>query len=242
MKKNKSLLVINGIASGCIQISIIIGMLILSNITFNSTPASSFSESGLKLEFSPSDDSVNNTSESRGFLKNNQSSKSGYSKAIIIYNGITIDEGIKSNENINNKAVELTKNATSDRERAKIIYTWVGSNIKYDDDKAEKVLSGSDNREMPESGAICAFEKGTGICFDKACLYVAMSRAINLKVRIIGGQAFDGEQYVGHAWNQVYLYDENMWINVDPTFYDGGNYFDSNLFNNHNVEEIAGEW
>src|SRR4051794_4882462 len=105
MKKNKSLLVINGIASGCIQISIIIGMLILSNITFNSTPASSFSESGLKLEFSPSDDSVNNTSESRGFLKNNQSSKSGYSKAIIIYNGITIDEGIKSNENINNKAV-----------------------------------------------------------------------------------------------------------------------------------------
>jgi len=242
MKKSKFLLVIAGIASGCIQISIIIGMLVFPNITFNPTSTSSFSVNGLKLDFSSNDDSAYSTSESRGFFKNNQLSKSESSKAIIIYNGITIDEGIKSNENINSKAVELTENATSDRERAKIIYTWIGSNIKYDYDKAEQVLSGSDNRKMPESGAICAFEKRTGICFDKACLYVAMSRAINLKVRIIGGQAFDGKQYVGHAWNQVYLNDENMWINVDTTFYDGGNYFDSNLFNNHNVEEIAGEW
>ncbi|WP_243099135.1 transglutaminase-like domain-containing protein [Clostridium sp. MF28] len=69
-----------------------------------------------------------------------------------------------------------------------------------------------------------------------------MSRAANLKVRLLGGQAYDGEQYVGHAWNQVYLADENKWINVDTTFYDGGNYFDSNLFNKHDVEEIAGEW
>ena len=100
----------------------------------------------------------NSKSESNGFFKNRQSSKNESSKEIIIYNGITIDEGIKSNENINNKAVELTKNATSDRERAKILYTWIGSNIKYDDDKAEKVLYGNDNRKMPESGAICAFE------------------------------------------------------------------------------------
>ena len=54
--------------------------------------------------------------------------------------------------------------------------------------------------------------------------------------------AFDGEKYVGHAWNQIYLKDENKWINVDTTFYDAGNYFDSNLFNEHKVENIAGEW
>ena len=242
MKENKFFLVISGIISGLVQISIIIGMLVLPNITFNSTSINSFLENGLKQEYSSNEDSSNSKNNISGFFKNKQLSKSGYSKEIIIYNGITIDEGIKSNENINNKAVELTKNATSDRERAKILYTWVGSNIKYDNDKAEKVLNESDTRKMPDSGAICAFENKSGICFDKACLYVAMSRAINLKVRLIGGQAFDGKQYVGHAWNQVYLNDENMWINVDSTFYDGGNYFDSNLFKNHNVEEIAGEW
>lgn len=242
MKENKSLLVISGIVSGLVQVSIIIGILVLPNITFNSTSINSFTKNGLKQEYSFNEDSENSKNNLSGFFKNIQLNKNGSPKEIIIYNGITIDEGIKSNENINKKAVELTTNATSDRERAKILYTWIGSNIKYDDDKAEKVLSGDDTRKMPDGGAICAFENKSGICFDKACLYVAMSRAINLKVRLIGGQAFDGEQYVGHAWNQVYLNDENIWINVDSTFYDGGNYFDSNLFNNHNVEEIAGEW
>jgi len=242
MKENKFLLVIAGIISGFVQVSIIIGMLVIPNITLKSPNISSFSENGLKQEYSSNENNSYRKSEIGGLLKNIKSSKGVSPKEIIIYNGVTIEDGIKSNKNIDNKAVELIKNAISDRERAKVLYTWIGSNIKYDNDKAEEVLSGSDNNEMPESGAIVAFENKSGICFDKACLYVAMSRAIDLKVRLIGGQAFDGEKYVGHAWNQVYLKDEDIWINVDTTFYDGGNYFDSNLFNKHNTEEIAGEW
>ena len=239
MKESKFLLIITGVISGCIQISIVIGMLIIPNILFNSEATNSFSKNELIEELSTN---KYNKSELSKFFTNRQLSKNGSSKEIVIYNGVTIDEGIQSNEDIDNKAEELTKNATSDRERARILYTWVGSNIKYDDDKAEKVLYEKDIRQMPESGAVNAFESRTGICFDKACLYVAMARAVNLKVRLIGGQAYDGQQYVGHAWNQVYLNDEDIWINVDSTFYDGGNYFDSNLFENHNVEEIAGEW
>ena len=218
--------------------------MVLSSLLFSSTPysSSSFSENGLKQESSINNIESNNN-DSSIFLKKRQSDENKSSKDdIIIYNGITIDEGIKSNENINNKAVQLTKKAKSDREKAKILYSWVGSNIKYDDDKAKKVLKGDDTRDMPESGAICAFEKKSGICFDKACLYVAMARAINLKVRLIGGQVFDGEKYGGHAWNQVYLKEENKWINVDSTFYESGNYFDSNLFDKHKEEDIAGEW
>lgn len=242
MKENKSLLVVSGIASGLVQVSIIIGMLVLPSIIFNSTSINSFFGNVLKQEHLYNEDKLDSKNKTSILFNNRQSNKSTSPKEIIMYNGITIDEGIKSNENINNKAVKLTANARSDRERAKILYTWIGSNIKYDNDKAEKVLYGSDARKMPDGGAICAFENKSGICFDKACLYVAMSRAVNLKVRLIGGQAFDGEQYVGHAWNQVYLNDENVWINVDSTFYDGGNYFDSNLFSNHKEEEIAGEW
>ncbi|WP_026886127.1 transglutaminase-like domain-containing protein [Clostridium beijerinckii] len=239
MNENKAMLVVNGIISGCIQVSIIIALLVFPSIIFNSTSIHSFTENILKQEYSPSENSkiVNS-----GLFKKIQSIKNTSSKEIIIYNGVTIEEGIKSNEEIDNKATKLTQGAKSDREKAKILYSWIGSNIKYDNEKAQEVLSGGDAQKMPESGAIPAFGSKTGICFDKACLYVAMSRAVNLKVRLLGGQAYDGEQYVGHAWNQVYLEDENKWINVDTTFYDGGNYFDSNLFNKHNVEEIAGEW
>lgn len=239
MNGNKFALVVSGIVAGCIQVSIIIGMLFLPSIVSNSSVINSFSENGINQEYSVDE---SNKSKVSGFIKNLQSGKSKEPKKIVFYNGMTIDDGIKSNEEIDSKAIKLTQSAKSDRERAKILYTWIGSNIKYDDDKAREVLSDGDIKKMPKGGAIAAFESRSGICFDKACLYVAMTRAINLKVRLIGGQAYDGEQYVGHAWNQVYLNDENVWVNVDTTFYTGGNYFDSNLFNKHNAEEIAGEW
>lgn len=239
MNENKFILIISGIIAGCIQAGIIIGMLILPNVVFNNKVNNLFIDNSIKQQYSANEA---NKSSINKIVKKLQSGESGSPKEIVFYNGTTIDEGIKSSEEIDRKAIELTKKATTDREKAKILYTWIGSNIKYDDDKAKEVLSENDIKKMPESGARAAFENRSGICFDKACLYVAMSRAINLKVRLLGGQAFNGKEYVSHAWNQVYLNDEGKWINVDSTFYTGGNYFDSNLFEKHKVEEIAGEW
>lgn len=95
---------------------------------------------------------------------------------------------------------------------------------------------------MFDGGVVCVFNNKCGICFDKVCFYVVMCRFIGFKVRLIGGEVYDGEKYVGYVWNQVYLSDENRWINVDMIFYDGGNYFDLNLFKKYNVNEIVGEW
>ena len=86
MKENKFLLVIAGIISGCVQVSIIIGMIVFPSIIFNSTTTNSFSENGLKQESSYNGDSSNSKSESIGFFKNGQSSKNGFPKEIIIYN------------------------------------------------------------------------------------------------------------------------------------------------------------
>lgn len=237
MNGNRFRLVIAGIIAGCIQVSIIIGILVLPNVTSNFGFMSFFIDSGHKQEYASNESSK---SSENGILKKLQAAKSNFSKEIVVYNGITVDDGIKSNEQINDEAVELTDDTTSDREKAKKLYDWIGKNIKYDDNKAETVLDEDEN--VPEGGAIDAFENKSGICFDKACLYVAMARTVNLKVRLMVGQAYNGKEYVGHAWNQVYLSDEDTWINVDTTFYDGGNYFDSGLFNKHHVEEIAGEW
>lgn len=225
MSVKKFFLILIGIISGIAQAGILTFLLIVPSIAVNSIP-----------------DSGNFKSDIEEFISKFDYRSNGFINEIVIYNGTTIDEGIKSNDEIDAKAMKLTRDASNDRERAKILYDWIGSNIEYDDEKAELVLSGIDRAEMPESGARCAFDTRSGVCFDKACLYVAMSRAAGLRVRLISGEAFDGEKYVGHAWNQIYLKDENKWINVDTTFYDAGNYFDSNLFNEHKVENIAGEW
>lgn len=158
----------------------------------------------------------------------------------VIYNGTTVEDGVKSNSIIEKKAKKITENASSDREKARDLYVWIGSNIEYDSSKAEKVLDSND--EEVESGAIYTFRDRSGICFDYACLYVAMARSVNLKVRLAIGEAYDGKKYVSHAWNEVYVADENRWINVDTTFYNGGDYFDSQNFNKHINKEIIGEW
>jgi transglutaminase-like putative cysteine protease len=72
---------------------------------------------------------------------------------------------------------------------------------------------------------------------------VAMARANGLKVRIITGEGFNGVSWVSHAWNEVFIPEENKWIKVDPTFYKGGNYFNSKRFDlDHRDAKIAGEW
>lgn len=160
------------------------------------------------------------------------------SKAIVYYNGITLAEGIKSNQELDGFAIELVKNQKTTKDKAKTIYNWVGQNIEYDYDKVDKILN---NDFSVKSGAINTFNTRKGICFDYSCLYSAICRANNIKVRVVTGEGFNGSNWVSHAWNQVYLSEENRWINVDTTFYKGGNYFDSSMFKlDHKNTKIAG--
>lgn len=161
-------------------------------------------------------------------------------KIIIYYNGVTLEEGIKSTDEIDEYAKELTKNVSNDMDKSRILYSWIGSNIEYDYDRAEKALN---NEKVEDSGAISAFKKRSGICFDYSCLYVAMARAVNLKVRLLTGTAYDGEKYGSHAWNEVYISEIDNWIPVDTTFYLSGDYFNSkNFYEDHITDSIAGEW
>ena len=161
-------------------------------------------------------------------------------KQIVYYNGVTLDEAIKSDENIDYTAVSLTEGLDSDRSKARTLYTYVGSNIQYDDAKAERILS---NDFSTGSGAIEAFRNKKGICFDYASLYVAMCTAAGLEVRMITGEGYNGVAWISHAWNEVYLEDEDRWIQVDTTFYKGGNYFNSDRFNlDHRNEQVIGQW
>ena len=159
---------------------------------------------------------------------------------ITYYNGVTLEEGIKSNKEIDKKAKEINQYTKTDIEKARNIYSWIGNNTEYDYKKAEEALRDTKNLE---SGAIIAFNEQSGICFDFACLYIAMARAVDLEVRLVTGSAFDGTQYGPHAWNEVYISEEKKWIPVDPTFYLAGDYFNNDdFYSDHIKEGIAGEW
>lgn len=161
-------------------------------------------------------------------------------KTIIYYNGVTLEEGVKSNAQIDKTAKQIASKETTTNGKAKLLYNWVGNNISYDYDKANQVLN---NNFDVKSGAVPTFNSSKGICFDYSCLYVAMARANNIKVRLITGEGFNGVSWVSHAWNQVYIPEEEKWINVDTTFYKGGNYFNSKRFElDHRAAQVAGEW
>lgn len=161
-------------------------------------------------------------------------------RVIEYFNGVTLDEAIKSNDEIDNTAKSIVKGAKNDYEKAQKIYKWITRNLTYDYDKAERV---SVNPKGIESGSIVAFKTRKGICFDYSCLYISMCRAVGLKVRLITGLGYSGVAWGDHAWNQVYSADEQRWINVDTTFGTMANYFDrSNFDTDHRNAEVQGEW
>lgn len=159
---------------------------------------------------------------------------------IVYFNGVTLDQAIKSNADIDKTAQGLTNNIKSSKAKAKQIYTWITHNIAYDDDKVKLV---SQKATGIPSGSIEAYTKRKGICFDYSALFVSMCRASGLKVRLVTGMGYSGTSWGDHAWNQVYCAEEDRWINIDTTFGTVGNYFDNRNFNtDHRYGEIQGEW
>lgn len=161
--------------------------------------------------------------------------------AIKYFNGMTIDEAVKSNDEIDNTAKQIVGTETDDIKKARLLYKWVSENIKYDTAKAEIVL---ENPSRVNSGSIITFEERTGVCFDYSCLYISMSRAVGVKVRLVSGLGYSGTEWGEHVWNQIYDPAEERWINVDATFGNSGyDYFDNPDFSsNHKYDVIQAEW
>lgn len=239
-RRNSILLVLLSSILGAIKSIIFLSIIFVGIITYNNTigiynTVEIFNENKIYIELSDI------LSRSTGKLTEEIVEKFlPTSNIIIYYNGVTLEEGIKSTDEIDAMAKELTKNVTNDMDKARILYSWIGSNLNYDYDRAKKALN---NEKLEDSGAIAAFKTRSGICFDYSCLYVAMARAVNLNVRLLTGTAYDGSQYGPHAWNEVYISEIGEWIPIDTTFYLAGNYFNNDdFYEDHIIDNIAGEW
>nr|WP_315024421.1 transglutaminase domain-containing protein [uncultured Aminipila sp.] len=188
-------------------------------------------------------DSFNKAAEDFTPANNENGVNPNYWKVPVIkyFNGVTLEEAVKSNSEIDNMAKEIVGTEKNDNIKAYRLYQWISQNIQYDDNKAEVIVK---TPSHVNSGSIVTFTEKEGVCFDYSCLYVSMCRSVGLKVRFVTGLGYNGIEWGDHAWNQVYDSDEQRWINVDTTFGNSGSdYFDNADFaTNHKYDVIQGEW
>lgn len=188
-------------------------------------------------------DSFKKAAEDFTPASNDNSVNPNYWKLPVIkyFNGMTLDEAVKSTSIIDDTAKQIVGTETNDKEKAYLLYKWISKNIQYDKDKAEIIVK---NPSHVNSGSIVTYDESKGVCFDYSCLYVSMCRAVGLKVRFLTGLGYSGVEWGDHAWNQVYYPEEKRWINVDTTFGSSGrDYFDNSDFStNHKYEVVQSEW
>ena len=146
-----------------------------------------------------------------------------------------------SNQDIDSKAKKIVGNETDERRKAYLLYKWIGNNINYDWGKYNNIVDGTALKN--KFGAVQAFNTSKGVCEDYADLYVAMAKAVGLNVRIVVGQGYAAGTWGGHAWNEVYIHKDKIWIPIDTTWAKAGDYFDNKgFYKEHIIEAIAGEW
>ncbi|MCX7747279.1 MAG: transglutaminase-like domain-containing protein [Clostridia bacterium] len=161
-------------------------------------------------------------------------------RVIEYFNGVTLDEAIKSNPEIDKMARQIVGNEKNSKKKAYLLYKWVSKNITYDFEKAKRV---SVDPSGISSGSDVAYNTKKGICFDYSCLFISMCRAVNLKVRMVTGLGYNGVSWGDHAWNQVYFEEEKEWMDVDTTFGVAGDYFATpEFYKDHRGGEVQGEW
>lgn len=132
-------------------------------------------------------------------------------------------------------AVEITKKAGSDEEKARLLYDWVGSRVTYDYDK---VRDYEDNGHWREQTPQMTFDTKRGVCIDYSRLYAVMARSQGLDVKVVTGLGYDGRGGYGpHAWNEVYLKEQKKWVPLDATWASSGDWFNPPAFEETHIPD-----
>lgn len=124
---------------------------------------------------------------------------------------------------INAKALEITADCKTDRDKAFTINKWVAENVYYDYDYYTH-----GTHERPSAIPKDVFETGLAVCEGYSTLMRAMCRAAGVPCRMILGQSIYADSYFSeenppelenagwHAWNEVYF--DGEWHMCDTTW------------------------
>ncbi|MFH0070849.1 transglutaminase domain-containing protein [Peribacillus sp. NPDC056705] len=136
---------------------------------------------------------------------------------------------------IEQTAAHVVQGASTDEEKARKLYDWVGSRIAYDHDK---VTLYEEQRIWKEQTPQNTYDTRMGVCIDYARLYAMMARSEDLQVRVVTGRGYNGQGGYGpHAWNEVYLSEKEAWVPLDPTWAQSGNWFNPPKFHETHIKE-----
>ncbi len=106
---------------------------------------------------------------------------------------------------IQNLAMQVTQDATNDREKVQRILDFV-----YEYLKKEPVVS------LPSALDVLHMKKGD--CNEHSVLFAALARAAGIPTEITVGLIYQNGAYYYHAWDAVYLGEK--WYFVDPIFHE----------------------
>ncbi|WP_128103459.1 transglutaminase domain-containing protein [Paenibacillus sp. DCT19] len=132
-----------------------------------------------------------------------------------------IDHNIPAD--IESAAQEIVQGKSTEEEKARALYDWVGSRIEYDYGKVDDYeQKGIWHEQTPQN----TFDTRMGVCIDYARLYAVMARSQGLEVKVVTGLGYNGQGGYGpHAWNEIFLSDSQSWIPLDPTWAVSGDWF-----------------
>jgi hypothetical protein len=105
------------------------------------------------------------------------------------------------------KANSLCANINTQNGKVEAVYTWIVSNISYDQALANSITSQQITVYLPDPDQTYTSRKG--ICFDYASLMCAMLRSQGIPTRLIMGSTSLGY----HAWNEVF-FEGTGWVIV----------------------------
>jgi hypothetical protein len=113
---------------------------------------------------------------------------------------------------------KLTKDYTTDEEKARAIFIWITSNINYD---IQQLLS-KQPVETTDLIANRALKNRKGVCMHYAMLFDTLAKAANLKTHYITGYARESNGELArsaHAWIGINI--DNQYYVIDPTWASG---------------------
>lgn len=125
------------------------------------------------------------------------------------------------NTAIKEKALEITRNCTSEYEKLTAIHDWVCENIYYDTDNINTSLT------LPYSASEVLSDK-RAVCLGFSTLSAALCRSIGIPCNVISGYALgigsDSDwsdetihsSQPNHAWNEAYV--DGRWVIFDTTW------------------------
>lgn len=143
-----------------------------------------------------------------------------YLQSVLEINWNESDESIQVADELVAEALEVKKQEYPRYRRSRIkltedeiievIYNYVLETVEYDFEKIKSL----DYTYTPDNDE--TIELGTGICYDYSSLFASMLRSQGIPAKMVKGYANTSEVY--HAWNEVYLTEEERWVVVDTTY------------------------